>query len=56
MRGLEAISGVSNAYISQVESGRILAVSIEIIQKLAIAMKIDACWLAFGKKTKKVTI
>lgn len=48
LRNLEAKSGVSNAFICQLETGHAATAAIETVVALSKALKCDPAWLAFG--------
>lgn len=50
LRQLESVSGVSNAMISQIETGRVVSPSVQVIHALANGLKVPPEWLAFGHR------
>ena len=46
LRDLERLSGISNAYICQIETGRVRDITTKVCFKLAKALKADPSWLA----------
>ncbi len=49
LRDLEALAGVSNAVICQIENGHVRNPGINTIARLAKALRCDPSWLAFGE-------
>lgn len=48
LRDFEKLTGVSNAYLSQLENERVTEPSITIVKQIADGLNINPAWLAFG--------
>ncbi len=46
LRDLQRLSGISNAYICQIETGHVRDITLNVCRKLARGLKCDPEWLA----------